>query len=336
MRIHRRRLLLAALAVASLRRLPRQRRPRSRAAAPTRPTASAAASPRDGAHRRPHVPAAGRRHRAAARRAGARGARLLRGGARTRDPALARRATEIALATRQRAHRARGGAAVGELDPDAERPKQLVAALSAGSAAASRRLAGDGDAQGASSSGRSPTAAASRAALGDGVPAAQPAVRPRARQGRDVPRSSASSRKPYPNSRRGALRGGARRATTPASPDIGIAHGRARGGRSRADAEARLGARGAAQGRDPRASESPDEAIAYLERVPARRTRSRGRGRARWRSSTSSRSATPRRARCSQQLWDDRPAATASSSSASRCCGADEGLDDRRSAVRRT
>jgi len=49
-----------------------------------------------------------------------------------RDPSLARRATEIALAARQRAYALEAAKLWSELDPDAERPKQLISALASG------------------------------------------------------------------------------------------------------------------------------------------------------------------------------------------------------------
>ena len=50
----------------------------------------------------------------------------------TGSAALAQRGTEIALATRQRAIALEAARQWAELDPDAERPRQLVIALSAG------------------------------------------------------------------------------------------------------------------------------------------------------------------------------------------------------------
>ena len=68
--------------------------------------------------------------------------------------------------------------------------------------------------------------------------------------------------------------------------------------------QARLGARGAPESRDPRAASRRRRG----DRVPAARSsppiRRASRPPARSRSSTSSRSATPRRARCSRALWD--------------------------------
>jgi hypothetical protein len=51
-----------------------------------------------------------------------------------RDPALARRATEIAVASRQRAYALEAANLWSELDPQAERPKQLASALASGNA----------------------------------------------------------------------------------------------------------------------------------------------------------------------------------------------------------
>ncbi len=50
-----------------------------------------------------------------------------------RDPALARRATEVALSARQRNYALEAAKLWAELDPQAERPKQLVTALASGS-----------------------------------------------------------------------------------------------------------------------------------------------------------------------------------------------------------
>jgi tetratricopeptide (TPR) repeat protein len=52
----------------------------------------------------------------------------------SRDPAIARRATEVALAARQRAFALDAAKLWSELDPEAERPKQLIAALASGTA----------------------------------------------------------------------------------------------------------------------------------------------------------------------------------------------------------
>jgi len=53
----------------------------------------------------------------------------------TRDPRLARRATEISLAARQRGLAVEAARLWAELDPAAERPKQVIAGLSGGAAA---------------------------------------------------------------------------------------------------------------------------------------------------------------------------------------------------------
>jgi tetratricopeptide (TPR) repeat protein len=55
----------------------------------------------------------------------------------TRDARLARRATEIGLAARQRSLALEAAKLWAELDPEAERPRQIVAALAAGSGKAS-------------------------------------------------------------------------------------------------------------------------------------------------------------------------------------------------------
>ena len=52
----------------------------------------------------------------------------------TRDPRLARRATEVALAARMRGLAQESAKLWSALDPAAERPKQVLAALAAGSA----------------------------------------------------------------------------------------------------------------------------------------------------------------------------------------------------------
>jgi tetratricopeptide (TPR) repeat protein len=50
----------------------------------------------------------------------------------TRDPAIARRATELALAARQRSYAMEAAKLWSEIEPEAERPKQLIAALESG------------------------------------------------------------------------------------------------------------------------------------------------------------------------------------------------------------
>jgi len=141
MRIHSRRLLLAALAVASFAGTAAAQAPQ-KAAAPTG-EGSAAASPReeltadvmyrilvgDVALQRGDFGVAARAYFEAARD--------------TRSPALARRAAEIGLATRQRAIALEAARQWAQIEPDAERPRQLVKALSAGGGSV-EALAGGG------------------------------------------------------------------------------------------------------------------------------------------------------------------------------------------------
>ncbi len=63
----------------------------------------------------------------------------------TRNPSLARRAAEIALAARARGLALEAARLWTELDPDAERPKQLVATLAAGGGASSLEALGTAD-----------------------------------------------------------------------------------------------------------------------------------------------------------------------------------------------
>ena len=152
MRIHSRRLRLAALAAGVVRRHRAQRRPR-RSAGCAAGDAERRGEPARGAHRRRHVPAPGRRRRAAARRLRRRCPRVLRGGARHRaSPALARRATEIGLATRQRAIALEAARLWAQLDPDAERAAADRRRRCPPAAAASRRWPAAATTQGRGSS----------------------------------------------------------------------------------------------------------------------------------------------------------------------------------------
>ena len=136
--------LISASPLPLWRRRSRSRRPFRRPAARSAETEKPAPAtvdkpaPGEGRLRRAHVSDARRRHRIAARRTSARRARVFRGGKGRRDARLARRAP--------RSRSRRGSAALAletarrwaELDPAAERPKQVLAGLSGG-----RRAGGD-------------------------------------------------------------------------------------------------------------------------------------------------------------------------------------------------
>ncbi len=81
-----------------------------------------------------------------------------------RDARLARRATEIALAARQRALAIEAAQLWSELDPAAERPKQVIAGLSSGGGEGSGRSA---PISRPSSSARSPRPATAGSRLGE-------------------------------------------------------------------------------------------------------------------------------------------------------------------------
>ena len=167
-------------------------------------------------------------------------------------PRLARRATEIALRARQRDAGAGSRASCGASSiRTAERPKQVIAALASGRWARSARAAGDAISRRELERAARRSGAQRQAALGEAFLQLNRAL---AQQTDKRRRSSSSQRlaKPYPDMRRGAVRRRARRVQHRARDDPTIDRGRDAGDRPRAGAEARLGPRGAAQGRDPR------------------------------------------------------------------------------------
>ncbi len=231
----------------------------------------------------------------------------------TRDPRLARRAAEIALSAGMRGL-AQGSARLwSALDPAAERPKQILAALAAGNA-------GKAPVEGVYDSDLKARvekllaeAATTERGLGDLFLQLNGAFGELdRRQTYELIRDVA---KPYPEERRGALRRRARRAPRRPAGQRHRQHG-ARGDRPRAGAEARLGARGAPEGRGPR----PQEARrgSRTSRSSSRPTRTRAPRPARSRRCTSSSTATPRPAR-SSSACGTATGARANTSSASPC-----------------
>ena len=184
-----------------------------------------------------------------------------------RDPRLARRASEVALAARMRGLAQESAKLWATLDPAAERPKQILAALAAGGAARGKSAepSYDNDFKVRLEKAIADAALTERGP-GEIFLQLNRFCRRRARQAADV-RARARAREALSEERRGALRGRARglqrrRAGRQRRRD------RARRGRPRARAQARLGARGAAQER-VLARKKPDEAIAFLAQFVA-------------------------------------------------------------------
>ena len=274
------------------------------------------------------LPAAARRRRHAARGESRRGARLFRGGARSTRPAHRRRATEIALA---RACAACAGTATlwATLDPAAERPKQVLAALAAAAPAARRRPRRVRQRlEGAARKGLSDAALTGPGAgagsllqlnrfFGGTQERRQPPARPRAGQAlSQVPEAHSPSRLP-----RSAA---AYRRAAPTRPRW-----------TRSTARSRSSPTGNAR-RSSRPSSSP--AIASPARRPFSRSSSPPipqpvRPPARSRSSMSSRSDTPTRGRMFQRLWDGDRKRARIRIRRRRALDADEGLGRGRVAV---
>ena len=167
----------------------------------------------------------------------------------TRDPTLARRATEIAVGARARALSIESARLWSDIDPAAQRPKQLIAALAGSAGTKGFDSPGVGNDLKAELERVLAEAASSPAASGRSLPAAQPAARLGARQAGDAAArriGCAALSRP----RRGTLRRCARRVQHRAQRAFDVVDGAARD-RSCADPEAGLGTRGDAEGRDP-------------------------------------------------------------------------------------
>ncbi len=157
-----------------------------------------------------------------------------------RDPVLARRATEIGLMARQKGLAVEAAKLWSELDPSAERPKQVIATAGSGGGARSAD-AGDDELKTQLEKALAAQAAASPAALAEAFLQLNNLLAQEADRAATY-KLIAAVAEPYPNGSRGALRG---RAGGAARRPQGHGHARERDAqrRSRAGAEARLGAR---------------------------------------------------------------------------------------------
>ena len=216
--------------------------PRTRAASP--PTSSTGVLLGDVALQRGETSLAARAYLEAARERTRRRARATRDRGRVDDARMRGLAQEAAKLW-------------ATLDPAAERPKQILAALAAGDGRRMQRRSGidselqDPAREGCSPTRRSPSAASARSSCSS-IGCSRDAIG----QGGRSSELIARAREAVSDERRSALRRRARRATTAAAPRRGDRDRVDGSGRSRARAQARLGARGAAEGGDPRAQEA--------------------------------------------------------------------------------
>ena len=119
----------------------------------------------------------------------------------TRDPRLARRGAEIALAARMRGLAQESAKLWATLDPTAEQPKQMLAASRPPARGQRRGVDGPVDSGGQGAGSRRPCRrGADRARAGRDLPAAQPLLRATHIDKRQVYELVRELAKPYPNS----------------------------------------------------------------------------------------------------------------------------------------